>query len=177
MDKDENKEKGLTIHTDRAGKEALEKVMEAEVKDAKIVLPDSEEAQALQEKYDAILEKAKAGGMKNIPYRKIFNELGVLANPIKNGGFYNPFPNRQARRKLLRVMKGTVPRNNGRGTRVIVKQTGEQDFLKYHIREQFIPAKMVAQYDIETDAAEPVFLGFKYHKARTVQHYVLATKF
>lgn len=74
---------------------------EIEVNDAEIVTPDSDEVKELREKYDAILEKAKSSGMKNVPYRKIINEKGELANPIK-GGYFNPFPSRRQRRALIR---------------------------------------------------------------------------
>lgn len=144
----ENKDRGLTIHTDQKGRDAYEKVLEATVKDAEIVTPDSEEVEALKEKYDAILEKAKAGGMKNIPYRQIINEKGELANPIK-GAYFNPFPNRRARRVLMRGLSSKT-RNNGKGRRVIVKQTGAMDFLKYHVREQLIGNKIIQHYVLAT---------------------------
>ena len=148
MRENENKERGLTFPTDREGKEAYEKIMKEAVKDAEIVTPDSAEVEALKEKYDAILEKAKAGGIKNVPYRQIINEKGELANPIK-GAYFNPFPSRRQRRALMRSLSSKT-RNNGKGRRVIVKRTGLTDFLKYHVREQLIGNKIVQHYILAT---------------------------
>lgn len=165
--------------------EAAEELKNIEVNDAEElkVLEDTDSEMTEEElhaKYDEILAQAQASGFRNPPYEKIFNEEGELANPIgKANPYLNPFPNRSQRRKMKRLGKAT--RNNTQGTRVLVKRVGN-DFLKYHVVDQYIPAALVPVFEELSEEQieagnKPAVIGEKFHPARTIQHYVLATKF
>lgn len=145
------------------------------------VLEDSEEMseEQLYSRYEEIMAKAKADGFKNKPYEKIMNVEGEIANPItKSEPYRNPFPNRSQRRAMLRDKQ---PKNNGNVVRTVIKKIGKT-FLRYNVINQHIPANSnvpiyeeLAQEQID-EGIVPAVIGHKDTTARTVQHYVLATK-
>jgi len=164
--------------------EAAEELKNINVNDAEEleILEDTGDEiseEELQAKYEEILARAKENGFKNRPYEKIMNEEGDVANPVLKGNPYlNPFPNRSQRRRMLKANK--QPKNNSNGARLVIKRVGN-DFLRYHIVDQHIPANVTPVYEELSEEQieagnKPAITGSKFHKARVVQHYVLATK-
>ena len=75
---------------------------------------------------------------KNIPYVKIFNSEGKLANPItKYSPYINYFMNRSDRKKLIKKATNH-PTNNKKGTRVIITPFALGKFLKTYVVKQYI---------------------------------------
>lgn len=165
--------------------EAAEELKNIEVNDAQEleILEDTGEEMTEEElyaKYDEMLAQARDGGFINRPYVKIENEEGELANPIgKNNPYLNPFPNRRQRRAMKRMERPKV--HNGKSFPILLKRIGD-DFLKYHVVRQHIPANITPVFEelTEEQIAEGFkaqVIGGKFHEARTLVHYKLATKF
>lgn len=85
-------------------------------------------------------EALNATSFKNIPYKKIFNSEGDLANPITKGNPYlNPFMNRRAKKALIRSVTRN-PKNNKKGIRLVVSRLKNNTFTKTRVVKQVLPS-------------------------------------
>lgn len=102
---------------------------------------------------------------KNIPYVKIENSEGDLANPITKGNPYkNFFLNRRGRKALLK--KATKhPKNNKKGTRLVVTEFAKGKFIKTKVVKQQIASNTVVEFDEDF-----VPMSTTHHKAKTIIH-------
>ena len=150
-----------------------DKVNEIEVNEPEVI--DLDETLPLSD-----IVNGQFGSLKNTPYFKIFNVEGELANLItKNDPYFNPFPNRKARRRMKRNVS-KFPKNNKVGVRMIVKQISNNDFLRYRVVKQYIPTNVVPVYDPKmpegAENTQDYIIGYRKVKEKTIEHYVLATK-
>lgn len=102
----------------------------------------------------------------NIPYEKIYNDEGVLANPItKNVPYRTTFMNRRTRKALIREATRN-PKNNKKGVRMVVTKVGKS-FVKTRITRQNIE-KGFEKDSVGSDGY--LVIGTKKRKARTITH-------
>lgn len=134
----ENKDREVILHADQQGAKAFEEAVADTVKDIDVVDPEVVDVEA-----ELTDEEALAQMPTNIPYRKIFNSEGELANPItKRDPYRSPFMNRRQKRALIR--KATQnPKNNKRGARVIITPFAKGKFVKTHVVQQRIGDKVI----------------------------------
>lgn len=131
-----SEEKSLDLVTGQEGKdkfeEALKNLNNMEVEDFEVVEANDPELEALE-------EEALQFNPTNIPYEKIYNQEGELANPITKGDPYlNPFMSRREKRRLIR--KATKhPKNNKKGVRLIVTKFARGKFVKTYVERQVTP--------------------------------------
>ena len=152
------------------------KLKDIEVKDAEVikVLEDTDAKpemtqEELYARFEEMLASGKATGFINQPYKVILNEVGEVANPIVKGKPYrNPFPNRKARRRMLRSERPKT--HNGKTFPTMIKRV-DNDFLRYSVVRQLISANTTVVYDGLNK------IGTKFHPSRTIVHYRLRTKF
>ncbi len=81
----------------------------------------------------------------NTPYRKQYDENGILTNPItKIKSYLHPFPNRRVRKAMV---KNNFPKNNKKGIRLIVtpiiNSEGKREFVKTYVSLQKIGNKTI----------------------------------
>lgn len=104
-------------------------------------------------------------GLRNTPYVKVYDTKGGVANPVKKGNPYmNPFMNRRDRRAAKRK-ETKNPKNNKRGTRLVVTKIGAMSFTKADVVPQIIEANTVPVYN---DALELV--GMKSYPRKVIVH-------
>lgn len=149
----ENQEDDKVFDQERL-KDQLE-LANMEVVDAEEVSPE--------DTVDVEVEEDKYPAMKNIPYVKIEDEEGNVLNPI-NGSYPSFFKNRRQRKADLRAMTKN-PKNNKKGTRLVVTKLGDLDFTKAEVTLQNIKAskKPILNEELELE-------GWKYNKRRTLVH-------
>lgn len=153
--------KDFEVHSDKEGVENFQKAMEAEVVDAEIVEPDNVSVES-----EMTDEEALGNMPTNIPYKKIYNDEGELANPItKADPYLTPFLNRRQKKALIRQAT-RHPKNNKKGIRLIVTPFAKGKFVKTHIEKQFIPEHILEISDDETGE----ILETRFNKARTIIH-------
>jgi len=128
----EEKERGLTTYTDKVGAENLQAVLEKETENTEIVEPTQE-----------MVDDALGNMPTNIPYTRILNDEGELANPITKGNPYlSPFMNRRQKKSMIR--KATRhPKNNKRGVRLIVTPFAKGKFVKTNVVKQYVDGKVI----------------------------------
>lgn len=87
--------------------------------------------------------------MKNTPYKKEFNELGELVNPISSyseDGYINHIPNRRTRRAQTRSVSSRQ-HNNRSGNRLSVvgsiNESGQPVFYKMKTFFQTVNNKLI----------------------------------
>ena len=102
---------------------------------------------------------------KNIPYKKVYNSEGKLANPIEAGNLYlNPFLNRRGMKTL--VKKATKhPKNNKKGIRLIVTPFAKGKFVKTEVVKQRIVPNYIPIFDNELEHT-----GWEFKEANTLIH-------
>lgn len=134
--------KDVEIISDIEGIKNFEEAVSKQVKMSDIEVIDSEVVKVETEPQMSD-EEALQMMPTNIPYEKIFNDEGELANPILKGNPYlNPFMNRRDKRALIR--KATKnPKNNKKGIRLIVTPFAKGKFVKTVITKQRIPETLV----------------------------------
>lgn len=132
----EDKDRGLTIYSDARGRKAFDDA----VKEMNVVDPETVE---ITEDEDYDMNEVLGNMPTNIPYKRIYNSEGELANPIVKGRPYlNPFMNRRSKRQLIR--KATKnPKNNKRGARIIITPFAKGKFIKTHVIQQRIGNKVI----------------------------------
>jgi len=137
---------------------------EKEVNDAiSLMEVIDEEVVSPEETIEVNVEDEKFPTMKNIPYVKIENQDGNVLNPI-NGSYPNFFKNRRERKAAIR--KATKnPKNNKKGTRLVVTKLGALSFTKAGVVKQTIEA---SRKPIIGDYME--LEGWKYNRRRTLVH-------
>lgn len=88
--------------------------------------------------------------MKNTPYKKEFNNLGELVNPITSyseRGYINNFLNRNQRRAKARAAQSKGQYNNRSGNRInivsTIDETGKPIFFKMKKIIQRIGEKII----------------------------------
>lgn len=121
---------------------------------------------------DPVVETGAYTPPKNVPYKKIFNDEGELANPITKGDPYNTtFMNRRQKKAMFKDMMKN-PKNNKSGTRLVITKTGNSSFTKTHVTKQHIEAadKFIK---VRTDEDGIEELKHVKHGARTLTHNVV----
>ena len=104
-------------------------------------------------------------GLRNTPYVKVYDTKGDVANPVKKGNPYmNPFMNRRDRRAAKRK-ENKNPKNNKRGTRLVVTKIGAMSFTKADVVTQIMEANTVPVYNDALD-----LVGTKSHPRKTIVH-------
>ena len=149
----ENKEGEPVFDTEKLTKQL--ELVNMEVVDEEVVTPE--------DTVEVTVEDDKIPTMKNVPYVKIEDEDGNVLNPI-NGSYPNLFKNRRERKAAIR--KATKnPKNNKKGTRLVVTKLGAISFTKADVVKQTIEAsrKPIIGDDMELE-------GWKYNKRRTLVH-------
>lgn len=124
----------IKVYTDELGKENFEKALQTEVDESGVEIVEANDPEL-----EALEEEALQFNPTNIPYEKIYNQEGELANPITKGDPYlNPFMNRREKKRLIR--KATKhPKNNKKGVRLIVTKFARGKFVKTYVEKQVTP--------------------------------------
>jgi len=137
-----------------------DKINEIEVTDAEVITPE-------EPKKELTLEETKeaVASLRNIPYVKILDSEGNVVNPI-NGNYPNYFANRKQRRDGIKA-ETRNPKNNKKGTRLVVTQIGDLNFVKTEVKKQRVD-RGIERTTLNSDGT--ITKGTKIHKARTIVH-------
>tara|TARA_R110000796_G_scaffold59371_1_gene136810 strand:+ start:15938 stop:16411 length:474 start_codon:yes stop_codon:yes gene_type:complete len=149
----ENQEGEPVFDTEKLTKQL--ELANMEVVDEEVVTPE--------EGVEVTVEDDKIPSMKNVPYVKIEDEDGNVLNPI-NGSYPNFFKSRRERKVAIReAIKN--PKNNKKGTRLVVTKLGALSFTKANVVKQTIEASREPILGDDTE-----LVGWKYNKSRTLVH-------